>query len=430
MNRIVYIAGKLTSKSPFMVGCGESNHTDSDVLLDIDENPFVPGTTLCGVCRHYAQEVNKGDYSIDDIFGYIKENSDEGKNSRIVFNDCFLTKAAPENQGVVVSPRDGVRLNTHKTAENGGKFDYEIVEEGCVFDLRLEMDLTEYDKSDMPLETMLKLLNTIVVGFNSGEIRIGAKSTRGFGLFELQDVRYMDLDLQQPELMERYIDFDWNDPREEEYGWSELACSESSGNLYETLTIAFSLRSFLFIRNYITLMTTRGADGQEKLVDAEQLMNKNEKPVIPGPSWAGAFRHHFVKILNSAGYRDTQTLEREVFGYVDEKNQTAPVCSKIIFSESVLEDSWQLNRTRNAIDRFTGGAADRKLFTTRPTYQGKGTLTIKLRKDMDEEKSNLVKSVIDACVQDLNEGFLSVGGETATGGGLLEVVDGGNKEWS
>jgi len=119
---------------------------------------------------------------------------------------------------------------------------------------------------------------------------------------------------------------------------------------------------------------------------------------------------------------------RDVFGYVELTKNGKKARSKIIFSESVLADSHQLNRTRNAIDRFTGGAGDQKQFTTRPTYKGNGIMTIKLRKDTKDFE--LVKSIIATCIDDMNEGFLSIGGETATGGGLLKLAEGGNAQWS
>ncbi|GHU34189.1 hypothetical protein FACS1894105_00520 [Clostridia bacterium] len=85
--------------------------------------------------------------------------------------------------------------------------------------------------------------------------------------------------------------------------------------------------------------------------------------------------------------------------------------------------SHPLNRTRNAVDRFTGGAGDKKLFTGRPEYGGKGTLEIKLSKNICNFP--LAEKLIDICIEDMNDGFLMVGGETSTGGGLIHT---GNKE--
>lgn len=407
MNEILYFKAKLTAESPLIIGSGIDDNTDSDILIGGDGNPYIPGTTIAGICRHYLINKSETKNYVNKIFGYTVDGEDISQNSNIIFYDANLN-----NDKYSISSRDGVKLGENKSALKGGKFDYEIIEAGINFDLRIELKSIK----DVDGE---QIIGHIVNGFNSHELRVGAKTTRGFGKIKTSDEKMFTLDLNTQ--MQQYIDFSWDKVNE------KYTIPETDKNQYVTWKKEFDLQSFLFIRNYATTsqvynVETNNNDG--KIVDAEQLLNIEKKPVIPGTSWAGVFRHHFERILNKVNYGEDniKKLIDKVFGYVIEgKQEDNAQPSKIIFSESVIKNSRQLNRTRNAIDRFTGGAGDKKLFTTRPTYKGCGTLEIKLPVNDFKEELELIESIINICIDDLNAGFLTVGGETSTGGGLINI---------
>jgi CRISPR/Cas system CSM-associated protein Csm3 (group 7 of RAMP superfamily) len=419
MNNILYFRSKLIAASPLIIGSGTDDNTDSDILTDSDGKPYIPGTTLAGICRHYLLD-KIGKDKVKEIFGYTVHGEDKGQNSNIIFYDARLKKT--DNYSITM--RDGVKLK-NKNAIKGGKFDYEIIEAGSVFDLKIELKFADENCAT-------DIINEIINGFNSRELYIGAKTTRGFGQMQTNEEKFKTIDLKTQ--MQDYICFSWDNVTDI---YEPPETKESDECQYKTWKIEFDLRSFLFIRNYATTArvydpkTEDNEDNEEKIVDAEQLLNKAGNPVIPGTSWAGAFRSHFLRLLKKVNYSNPKDLEEKVFGYVinegDRKGEAGP--SKIIFSESVIENSHQLNRTRNAIDRFTGGAGDKKLFTTRPTYKGKesfGILEIKLCKpfgDFSEDEFNLTVSIIEICIKDLNAGYLTVGGETSTGGGLIKIKE-------
>lgn len=412
INTIIYFKADLIAESPLTIGGGIDDNTDSDILRNSDGEPYIPGTTLTGICRHYFAKKFGKDVT-EKVFGSTasKENKTQ-KNSDIIFYDAPLKT---NNKDYVISNRDGVRLDENKNTIPGGKFDYEIIEAGSVFDFKLEL-LSENDTT--------QIIDNIVNGFNSHEIRIGAKTTRGFGKFKTSVEKIKKINLQSQ--IQEYIDFSWESITD------IYSCPKMDATQYETWKISFELSSFLFIRNYMTTAQVYDPEKEKvagKIVDAEQLLNKDGNSVIPGTSWAGAFRRQFKRILKKVNYSgDVEELTNNVFGDVDKDENFKP--SKIIFSESVIEGSHQLNRTRNAIDRFTGGAGDKKLFTTRPTYEGCGTLEIKLLKPnadsigeyLTEEDFILAESTITACIDDLKNGLLTIGGETSTGGGLIKVV--------
>lgn len=393
MSKIYYYMTKLVNISPLLIGGGKSENSDIDIITNSEGAPYIPGTSLCGACRHFLQKQN---IDTKSVFGYTENYTENGEKSNIVFYDANL-----ETNNYTLSVRDNVKLGSNRVAIKGAKFDYEILEQGYTFLFRFSVK----DNSN--------IAKYIFEGFKTGEIRLGAKTSRGLGVFSINEIFCHEVNISKNPF--DYINFSWDQVTD------SYVCQDVITPIYDTLKLKFTLPSFLFIRNYATLEVDKNNDN--KMIDAEQLLNRQQKPVVPGTTWAGVFRHHFEKILDKIDYKKKDELINDLFGYVNDKNAA---CSKIIFPESVIEGSHCLNRTRNAVDRFTGSSGSGKLFTTRPSYLGSGFLEIKLLSDVKDKE--FIKSILKCCIDDLNEGYLAVGGESATGGGLIRIK-GGDMEW-
>jgi len=433
-----YVKAVMVATSPLKIGSGENDATDSDVLLDAKGEPFVPGTAIAGLMRHYLaekvfdtpknQESIEDSKSVEDIvdywFGYIVKNQDIGQASKVnTFDAPQIIKTHSEARGQwPVSTRDGVKLDSFKTVEANSKYDYQVVNKGTSFNLKLEID---YDDNPPAItdgkEYCLDCLtNDIIAGFQTGDISIGGKTTRGFGRVKLYDIKYQDIDMRSKAGIDSYLKFCWETGNWETY---EAKPEGIASSIYENpRIIKFNIPSFLIIRNLASL---EKSGYQDKLVDAEMLKADDHTaaqtttlPVIPGTSWAGLFRHHMYKILMRANYgeKPTEDFLNSVFGYVQGKRKAK---SKIEFEESYVSDSNQVNRTRNAVDRFTGGAGDKKLFTTQVSYGGHFELSIKWRKAIPGIDMCLLDSLVTTAIADINEGLAAIGGMTAIGGGIL-----------
>ncbi|MDO4793300.1 MAG: RAMP superfamily CRISPR-associated protein [Filifactor alocis] len=456
---LLLLKGILTAKTPFMIGSGKDEGSDSDVLRNGRDEIFIPGTTLAGVCRHFLedgalkekqqkietaenqvgekQETGDRKKSIIGVFGgKIGRTSDsrDTLESKIIFYDAFETAKTKQDLGITTKVRDSVRLN-HKVSVDKSKFDYEVVEAGASFKFRVEW-LTE-DK-----EFSKGILSRIIEGLNKGDIRIGAKTTRGFGEFELTEVRYAMIDLNKN--MSAYISLgaDWDLDKNGEVvkwkAWEQTATTDYE-SAYKVIRKEIALDGFLFLRDYATLAKTDPEDKESKFVDAQTLVDRNGNPVIPGTAWAGAFRHHCAKILKRAGHTDIEALLDAMFGYrtkLDDKGELKrdpndkekKSKSNIIFRETTIhkETVVMLNRTRSAIDRFSGSALQTgALFTERIACAKDGEspldkfcLEIKIRKDIEDFA--MAESLIDVCIQDLERGLLAVGGNTSIGAGMFK----------
>lgn len=407
-----------------MIGSGEEESSDSDVLRDSDGNVYIPGTSLAGVSRHFLETVG---INTDDIFGKIEVEKEAEKDyeSKIKFFDAFATNE------VSTSVRDSVRL-VDKISLDGSKFDYEIAEAGAEFIFKIELNTCSCEE--------MKICAYIINGFKSGDIRIGGKTTRGFGVVDIEDIKYLQLDLTNAEEMETYInlDRDWN-VVDKPFSAEELGKAQYEG-VYETIERDFSLKSFLFIRDYGS--TKKVEDDDSKFVDAQTLTNAKENPVIPGPSIAGVIRSHCRKILDKIGYKtekERQDFINDLFGYETEvgedgklkRENEKKIKSNVLFKECELdkENIVFLNRTRTALDRFSGSALQTgALFTGNIACRNdnknpeKITITVKIKKDYKEMK--LATSLINTCLDDLGKGLIAFGGNTGIGAGIFEEYKG------
>ena len=421
---MILIKGILKTCTPFMIGSGEEESSDSDVLRDSDGNVYIPGTSLAGVSRHFLETVG---INTDDIFGKIEVEKEAEKDyeSKIKFFDAFATNE------VSTSVRDSVRL-VDKISLDGSKFDYEIAEAGAEFIFKIELNTCSCEE--------MKICAYIINGFKSGDIRIGGKTTRGFGVVDIEDIKYLQLDLTNAEEMETYInlDRDWN-VVDKPFSLEELEEASYEG-VYETIERDFSLKSFLFIRDYGSTKKVEGDDS--KFVDAQTLTNANGNPVIPGPSIAGVIRSHCRKILDKVGYgteKKIQDFINDLFGYETEvgedgklkRENEKKIKSNVLFKECELdkENIVFLNRTRTAVDRFSGSALQTgALFTGNIACRNdekqpeKITISIKIKKDFKDMK--LAKSLINTCLDDLGKGLIAFGGNTGVGAGIFEEYKG------
>ena len=402
---MIALRGILTAKTPFMIGSGESEGSDVDILRNKSGEVFIPGTSLAGVCRDYLEDVG---IETKYVFGYgaTKESSDE-KESSIIFYDAF------SRGNVYTSVRDAVRLE-RKVSKTGCKFDFEIAESKSAFNFRIEINYTDPD-----IER--RICEDIVSGFKKEGIRIGAKTTRGFGVFELDNVKHLYLNLRDKKDMERYINFTWEDVKE------DFTFQDNESELYISLEDKLALESFIFIRDYATVDRVE-PNTDSKFVDAKTLTNKHGDVVIPGTAWAGVFRHHIERILDKVKYGNKVEFLDNLFGYQKKDGDGKEAIkskSKIFFPETIIsrKNITLLNRTRTAVDRFSGSALQTgALFTGRVAYKKEEDnsaiyLKVQIKKDFPELK--LAKSLVIRCIEDLKNGYLAIGGNTSIGAGIF-----------
>ncbi|MBQ5676089.1 MAG: hypothetical protein IIV45_13665 [Lachnospiraceae bacterium] len=240
-------------------------------------------------------------------------------------------------------------------------------------------------------------------------MRVGAKTTRGFGEMKVE-IRKKEFRLDSQDI-EEWLDF--NPFREGAFAVAEkLTCEEKSDLSSKTeIRIHFDINGSVLVR--VQEASEKPMEDGTK-PDVVTLKNAKGNPVISGTSWAGAFRHHMNEICSEAG--DTQQKEIDIlFGKSDTGSH---VKSVFYFSETEISGGRPMTTMRNSIDRFTGAPTNVALFTTQVWNGGKGVLTI----SYDNEKvSKLQKQILAISIIDLYLGIMSIGGETAVGRGIIHI---------
>jgi CRISPR/Cas system CSM-associated protein Csm3 (group 7 of RAMP superfamily) len=349
---------------------------------------MIPATAFAGAVRHYLGVECEDKNS---FFGFIdKEISEE---SKIKFYD-----AIPVTE-TYTAVRDSVKLE-EKVGVDGAKFDKEAVETNAEFITMFEL----HNASDSEKEDILKA----IAALNAGMLRIGSKTSRGYGQIEVLKLQKASFNL--PDDRKKWLDFS---PYDYESGdcyddISDEIKNRRDDGKFTRIHLELSQHGAISIRSY-TVKNINDIGSADWI----QLSTNDGVPVIPGTSWAGAFRQRFREFSEN-----DDEFFKDVWGYVDEKKK-AQQKSRINFSESRISGGTSKLITRNSIDRFSAGTKEGALYTEKTIYNGKCSLDIDIRNDVKE--INRCKEIISAVICDLDNGYLAVGGLTSVGRGIFSV---------
>ena len=376
--------------TPALIGSGNDDNTDSDILRDSFGKPFLPGSTVAGVLRSLCPEA-------DELFGR------EDNISPLWVFDAKLPGAA-------VIELDGVALGReNKVAIEQKKYDFEAVSTGAAFTVRL---LLTVRKDDGDIESLLKKL---AGALKSGDAAFGAKTSRGFGRVECSAVTRREFNLSPGNIdaLQKWIHFDWD--CDEDGGEAE---SEGFASGYAALNVRLKLDGGIMIRDIRNIY--ENLQQGDRAPDFKHISIGGD-PVILGPSWAGAFRSGLTRLLKQKYPDKTDAYLDDVFGFVTEDDKTASV-SQVVFGASRLEaldtkvDGYR-GLARVKIDRFTGGAADGALFNEKPWFGGETTLEIRYPHERED-----IKELMLLALDGINNGLIQIGGESAIGRGFFQVL--------
>lgn len=410
--RKVYYEIVFKTETAMNIGCGVNDNSDRDVLKDGAGRPFIPGSTMAGIYRSIFNETE----DTKKYFGDVTINKEVGQSSDKAIESKIKTYDAVACGDYSIKKRDCVGLDDYRTAKKGAKFDFEVIEPSAKFITYIEQDIDR--------DLSIDIGQLIISKWKSAGLSFGAKTMRGLGRTSIEAVRRCEFNLEDNGSRTDWIDFDmygredsnWVDfsVSGKEINEGKFLLSEQGKRISIELELKQKNSSGISIRQY----TTDVSDGKKAMPDYVQLTSNIDgeaKPVIPGTSWAGAFKHHMEQLLMSDGItkKEAEDETKKWFGSTSKR-------SSISFSESKINDSKPMVISRNAIDRFSGGTADGALYTEKYYYGGKTKLTISVPCISDNDK--LLRSLV-ASVFDLHFGFMATGGLSSVGRGLFDITD-------
>lgn len=243
--KAAFIKFIIKTSTPLLIGKGESENTDIDLMVDKNGRPYIPGTSIAGAFRNHLQNVltNK-DSEINLLFGNEKQ-------SLLYINNGIL-----KSKEFNIRRRDGIEINEFiKTAKNTSKYDYEVLESGAEFEFSLELllrnnDLDKYDD-------IKNIISVLISEIKNEKVKLGAKTRRGLGSFYIKgDVYSYLLDLEKSEELEEFINFSWDRMNNKIYlnkGKTLIGNNFVINNSIKRLEVELKVKNTLCIRDYLTL---------------------------------------------------------------------------------------------------------------------------------------------------------------------------------
>jgi CRISPR-associated RAMP protein (TIGR02581 family) len=229
------ISGALVFETAFHIGSGQEGElaTDMGILKEVDGRPILPGSTLKGSFRGFAERlaqhlgltaclldsslsgidcVSDESYrkSVHETFKNMEKEADrlewlQGhtcdvcqlfgsplQGSRIFFTDGQLNHWSQSTQ-----VRDGVCIDRDsETARYGAKYDFEVVPQGAGFSITIELE--------NPRKKELALVGAALVEWENG-FRLGGFTSRGLGKVRLTEKRIEQVDYTDPTQLRDYL---------------------------------------------------------------------------------------------------------------------------------------------------------------------------------------------------------------------------------
>ena len=421
----LYASGIWKLQTVAHFGGDETGIADMCLLQDTDGEPFIPGASIAGAARSYlAQQCltwNKYKKGIAEETPELKRlfgaaDKDDTMSALIVADATCVT----EKPAIFI--RDGVRIDAESgTAVDKAKYDVEVVERGTEFKFELECIIR---KADVHQETELRdLFLGLLHAFEQGEIRLGARTRRGYGRGKVTSWETRELQMKNKDHVLTWLRNDTLTCNNKDLTPHPLTSNQS----YIHIAADFELRTSLLIRS----VSVDPNAPVEEVPDMTHLLSNGE-PVVPGTSFAGAFRHRaalIANILNWSKQTEDEDAVCEIFGPVHaqdgDNTQSDLWMSRILIDERLVKSADLVWQDRVAIDRFTGGSLQNALFNEKPIYP----LPLKQIEDRHirltltlEEPDNAEIGLLLLTLRDFWLGNAALGGEVSMGRGTLQGI--------
>lgn len=407
---VVFIQLCCILKTPLSIGSGENEETDHDCVLGYDGKPFVPATSICGLLRR-----SMSDADAKRLMGYAHDRGSEV--SRLRIGDGIFEL---DENSQVIDIWDSVALDEHRVAKDQAKFNYQIIRSG--FSFKVDMDFMVYEGEN--IDDFLDPLRHAIGEINEGRYCLGYKSNRGLGMLSISATQWVFKGNDRYKSI-AFRSGDADAGRNLSSNLEQNTYKADKDRTFYSVTVPADILGTIMVRHYLGL--SEGPDC-EVLTDGKQA-------IIPGSSLAGACRHTADLLLRELGMENA-SIDKTLawmFGHVQVENKRQPPpyqkkvthvkrpptawASAVSFSEAKIEDGHAYTLTRTKVDRFTGSAAYRALFTHRIHYGGNTLLRFNICGTGLEWAVGLLLLVL----RDMDEGLTPLGGEIAVGRGLLKL---------
>ena len=391
--------------TPLKIGSSKvSLYTDMPINRDFNNLPFIQGTSITGILRkEFDEEV------ANKIFGYEKHKDDEGKGSEVIISNALLV----DENGKVHEPlltkkskflsifdkliiREHTAINSRGCTKEHSKYDEEVIYKGVMFKFSIE------SKSKAYINQILSKLK---------KVRIGGKTTNGYGKFEVVNIEYEEMDSKRYANYTASLNYKLANNIEVNF--------ESDDYIVYELNLKPDSLFFMFgsgkpdDNTDITYL-------KEKVIDYEKDSFFKEMAVIPGSSIKGVISHrvaYYYNLMND-NYATTNDYDKEeneavieLFGQKKDENKGQK--GNVIIEDVYINKYEEKKFDHVKIDRFTGGAIDSALFNEKTITTEEITINVYVKKDTK------YIDLLEKALNDICTGMLPLGGAVNKGHGVF-----------
>ena len=362
---------------------GGADGDPESILRDRQKRAFLQGTSLAGALRNWTER-----YAPSMTMQLFGGQDGSGKNPVLVTGHLIVSDAVFEkNADLYIRPRLQLDHFTG-TASARSKFDMAHIGTGAKFSFTLTWLGTPEDERE--LSTVEQILGAI----NSGEIRLGAQKSNGFGQVSLT-VTKRRYDMMKANDRNAWL-------KHSTAGREALKLPKAPASPWVRFTLAGHADNLL-------IRAASVEQSEEKSYTPNQ--SEGGRPLIPGSSIKGAVRTRAQVIAGTLGF--PQSMTDSLFGR-GASNDDNGIPGRIWFEDAVLDRSRTQKISRIRINKFTGGVIRGGLFTEEPVS---GDVVLRIQAPEDP----LACSLLLYALRDLGFGLYSLGSGGSIGRGYLNV---------
>ena len=402
------------------VGSGE-NGTVLPIRKDPSGQATLPGTTIAGNLRAHCTAI---DAELGALFGDTPEQLDE-KHRKAERENTEPERATPSTIQVLgtVLHRGGDTIshtrNTADRSRGAARTHHvhrvEMLTQGTQFDVVLRWDNANPDL----------LRDRFLPALKQWRPMLGRGVTRGAGRCSLIGWGTKDYALDSAEGLLAWLRDTDLESRPEPSGTPPDAAEPD-----HPLDADLSIVDALHCGTGDAETTPGGKNNQLKA------FRHGTQFVVPGSTLKGVLRtraEYICRVLGLAACQDQRCgncRPCRLFGFAGE---SAALRGRIAVEDAMIQHAKSQRRPHVAIDRFTGGARDQALYEHEVVAQGTFTLQVRWllpssQDATDAEGSNSPASeavqdtrLLNAALEDLNEGYVGIGARTMAGYGSVRV---------
>lgn len=449
----------LELEGPCRIGTGDDTaESDMPFVVDASGLPALPGSSLAGLLRAKLRE-RDGLEETERWFG-ASRTSDNPEASRVCVSwahvhdekDCPVDgRLHPEDRSdflqkiAVGEVRDHVRIDHRGTADDGGKFDRQLLYAGTRFSFELEIRAEEKKRDDA--EAMRDELLALLHGPST---RLGSGKHSGFGAFRVVRAKGRVFDLRDGNDFTAYTETSPALDEEPDFPPLEIPGRDDVETELAIINVELTPETFFLVGGGDVIEGADDPDGAKIAPVKTRRINwytgrgtfyDSEMDYLPATSIKGALSHrvafHANRLMKNFATGEKKLTEysgennpviQSLFGFCrdeaveDEANSGV---GRVVIDDVALKDRGRKKMIHISTDPFTGGVRHGFLFTEEAFNPGGSPIEFTIAVEQPQRLSNLERQALKFTLEDLTSGRLALGSGAGRGNGRFQ----GDFDW-